>query len=376
MTIKRNAGGAWFMKKDMESKQTREESERVAAAWLLRRADGQWSDAKQAELERWLASSPGNRVSFIRLESIWADTDRLKSIASGFPKGEVPPKGTIEKSPFFTLKQAEADAISEPEFPPVVSTWRVRRDRLAIAAGFLLVLAALMTYSAIVGTGRATYSTSIGGFSTIPTEDGSTIALNTDSRIEIHFSDKERRIELKRGEAFFDVAADPKRPFAVYAKDQKVVALGTKFSVRMESDVVHVAVTEGKVSLQEKSSAVWPIPLEKRKVAQRILLPGNVADIGERLSSVEERSLPRIEQALSWRNGYIALDGTSLAEAVAEFNRYNIRQITIDDTSLEKLQIEGNFRSNNVEGFVRLLEEGFDVKAGREPEGRIVLKKK
>ena len=48
------------------------------------------------------------------------------------------------------------------------------------------------------------------------------------------------------------------------------------------------------------------------------------------------------------------LDGT-LPEAIAEVNRYNIRQMVIGDPSLERLRIGGAFSSNNVEGFLRIL---------------------
>lgn len=356
----------------MENRSTREETERAAAAWILRRAESHWSDADQAGLDRWLAAAPGHRVSYIRLESLWDDTDRLKSIASGFAKEGVPARGAIGLSPFFTMRREEPDP-SIRAASPIRPGSRRRRIIWAAAASLLPVLAGLayLVHAAFEGT---TYSTSIGGISTIPTEDGSVITLNTDSRIEIRFSADERRIELKRGEAFFDVADEPTKPFVVYARHQKVVALGTKFSVRMEPDTVHVAVTEGKVRFQQVDWPFWPAGGETR--APRVLLPGGVAVIAKSHARVDQKPMPKLEQALSWRTGYIEFDGTPLAAAVAEFNRYNIRHLVIGDPSLATRKIEGNFRSSNLDGFVRLLEQGFGIDAVPEEDGRIVLQKR
>lgn len=383
----------------MESRPTREETEKAAAAWLLKRSDPQWSHADQTELDEWLAASPGHRVSFIRLESIWVDTDRLKSIASGFSKGQIPPRGAIEQSPFFTMKQAETkdrdpetEVFSSPDNAPlplageaprvtISKEDRPRRGSFAIAASILLATAVVVTIYSIDYAGRGkSYSTSVGGLSTVPTQDGSVVTLNTDSKIEVRFTAQERRIELKKGEAFFEVAKDPSKPFTVYAGNQRVVAVGTKFSVRLNPNAIHVAVTEGKVRLEERPSILdlprRTQPPENHAGARDGLTAGTVADIAESRISVEQRPIPEIEQTLSWRTGYIVLNGTPLSEAIAEFNRYNTRQLTIGDTSLAMLKVEGNFRSNNLDGFVRLLEEGFEVKAGETGDGRIVLSKK
>lgn len=365
-------GAGYLMRPGMENRSTREETERAAAAWILRRANPHWSDTDQAALDRWLAAAPGHRVSYVRLEAIWDETDRLKSIASGFAKEGVPPRGAIELSPFFTMRREEEDP-STGTASPIRHSPRYRRNVWGAAASLLLVFAGL-AYFVRAALEGATYSTSIGGMATIPMEDGSVVTLNTNSQIEVRFSANERRIELKKGEAFFDVADEPAKPFVVHARGQRVVALGTKFSVRMEPDTVRVAVTEGKVSFQR---ADWPFWSVSRKTGiPRVLSPGGVAMIAKSRARVDQEPMPKLEQALSWRSGYIELDGTPLAEAVAEFNRYNIRHLVIGDPALATRKIEGNLRSNNLDGFVRLLEQGFGISAVPEADDRIVLRKR
>jgi transmembrane sensor len=362
----------------MESKSTREETENAAAAWLLRRGDAQWTGADQIELDRWLAASVGHRVSFMRLQAIWSDTERLKSVSAGLAKGQIPPRGAIEQSPFFTIKRRDAlempDTVALPLPRESAGAGTSAAQRLhgvrkmrALAASVVLAFgAAAILYASGYLNRSSTFETPIGGVSTVPIEDGSIVTLNTDSEMEVRFSDRERRIKLKRGEAFFDVAKDRQRPFVVYAGERRVVAVGTKFSVRLNSNAVRVAVTEGRVRLEERA------PLER----STNLAAGAVADIEHSHVEVKRQTIAAIEQTLGWRAGYVIFDETPLAEAVAEFNRYNERQIVIDDPSLQAIRVEGNFRATNINGFVRLLEQGFRVRAEQAQDGKVVLSRK
>ena len=83
-------------------------------------------------------------------------------------------------------------------------------------------------------------------------------------------------------------------------------------------------------------------------------------------------SIEDAERALDWRDGYLAFRNSTLADAAAEFNRYNARKIVMGDPQTAALRVGGNFRWSNTETFVRLLEQGFPVRAEREPD-RIVL---
>src|SRR6202040_1387699 len=94
------------------------------------------------------------------------------------------------------------------------------------------------------------YRTAIGGIAAISMKDGSTVTLNTNSEIRVALNETERRVDLERGEAFFEVAKDHNRPFIVRVGDQRVIAVGTKFSVRREPNHVRVVVTEGRVRLE------------------------------------------------------------------------------------------------------------------------------
>jgi transmembrane sensor len=88
---------------------------------------------------------------------------------------------------------------------------------------------------------------------------------------------------------------------------------------------------------------------------------------------VQDEALPEVEERLSWRLGFVVFHETRLSDAVAELNRYNERQIVIDDPTLGSMRIGGHFRSNNAEGFVRLIAEALPIRV-EEQNSRIVLR--
>jgi len=194
--------------------------------------------------------------------------------------------------------------------------------------------------------------------------DGSKVTLNTNSEIRVAVTETERRVTLDKGEAFFEVAKDPRRPFVVHAGDKQIVAVGTKFSVRRDADAVRVVVTEGRVRL-ERSSASGAAPLAQ-------LSAGTIARAAGAGTLVQEKPLDEAEEFLSWRTGFLVFRDTTLGDAVAEFNRYNMHKIVIEDPAVAAMHVGGSFRSTNVDAFVRLLQEGFQIHVDQRDE-QIVL---
>jgi transmembrane sensor len=341
----------------MENSLRVEVVEQEAAEWLLRRDSAQWSTEDDAKLREWLQASLNHRVAFMRLSSVWKETARLKSVAAGLSVGQVPSVGAMEQSCFFVSKRREVPA--ENSIGGESRAGFIKLKWLAAAGIVLAITAGIAAY--VEGPRSPEYRTPVGGLANFPLDDGSKITLNTNSQITLALTEKERRVNLEQGEAFFDVAKDPVRPFVVYANDQRVVAVGTRFSVRLKPESVQVAVTEGRVRLEKQPSL--------------LLTPGMVVEAKDRRVSVLQQPLAQVEQQLSWRAGYVVLRKAALGEAVAEFNRYNRRQLVIEDAQLAEIRVGGNFQSSNIDGFVRLLQEGFGVRA-EQRDDRIILKRR
>jgi transmembrane sensor len=222
------------------------------------------------------------------------------------------------------------------------------------------------------------YTTPIGGTEAVRLADGSRVVLNTDTSLHVLFSARERKIRLDRGEAFFEDTEDVARPFIVYVGDKRVRAVGTQFDVRRyTSDDVGVVVAQGRVRL---TMPQHPNPAGPRSgnippLTAALLRAGDVARASKTEIAVRMDTSAGVEQLLSWREGYISFDDTPLSEAVAEFNRYNRRKLVIADQSVAGIKIGGNFRSNNEDAFVALLQAGFAVHAERSGD-EVILKSK
>lgn len=324
----------------MESNKQIEER---ALGWLARRDSGNWGDAEQGALSEWLGASTAHRVAFLRLEAGWERSARLKALNAGTEPGTVPPPGHWRGSPFFERGLAAKSAHS------LVKVFRPRFAAMA-ASLVLAVGAALLLKPFLFGED---YSTPVGGVASIPLSDGSRITLNTASKIRVALTSEERHIELEKGEAFFEVAKDAARPFVVEAGEQRVIAVGTQFSVRRDGHEVKVVVTDGKVRVERRDG----------DTDTKLLAAGAVAHTANEAILVLHGSQHEAEEALSWRRGYLNFDETSLADAVAEFNRYTSRKIRIEDPKLAALKISGKFRSTNSDDFIHLLRSGFRIQA-------------
>ncbi len=189
-------------------------------------------------------------------------------------------------------------------------------------------------------------------------DDGTLVELNRGARIAAAFTAAERRVRLEHGEALFTVAKNPARPFVVEAAGVTVRAIGTAFNVRIAAAGVDVLVTEGRVQLERPTAPLAAPPL--LDAGQRVTIPFAGPPPPAAAVSREE-----IERALGWQPRLLEFVSTPLAEVAAEFNRRNRVQLVIADEALRALPIGASFRSDNLDGFVRLLEASFGIKADR-----------
>lgn len=337
--------------------------ERTAAAWLAHRDSGQWSPADQSAFDAWLAEDTAHQVAYLRLQAAWREAGRLKVLKAGGDSSHVPERGAWLRSPYFHPPLRERRRADRA---------RNRAQRIAwggAAATAVLALAlacAFWWWQSLGQTRHGAWHTALGGQLVVHLADGSTATLGSDSTLRAALTRHERDLDLVRGEAFFEVAKDHTRPFVVHAGAYQVIAVGTRFDVRRDEGGMRVVVTRGVVRLQSaRDPAQAPTELPAGSIAQ--VTGGHV--------SVQHASLDRVVQYLSWRDGYVVLHGTPLDEAVREFNRYNARKIVIADPSLDDLKVGGNFRLDNSEAFVRLVQEVFPVHA-EERGDRIVLSRR
>jgi len=366
-----------------------------AAALLAKRDSGHWTALDQARLDEWINASTARRIAVLRLESVWDEARRLRALSAGLRPGNVPPPGAWKRSPFFDSQSSLTAGEQLPQsrtlpvdLPPSESELRSVQDatptlshstavllhnnsqaprsgwkglRRSIAATVLLAVVGTLYlwFSAVSGGDR--YTTPIGTIASISLRDGSSVTLNTATEVRVQLTAQVRYIRLDHGEAYFDVAHDPNRPFVVQVGHKRIIAVGTKFAVRRNGENVRVVVTEGKVRVESVDAS--HVAKGDGKFGQVFVTPGSIANAADVGILVEKKELSSVEDDLSWRRGYLTFHNTPLADVVQEFNRYNAHKLTIEDSQLAALRISGTFRAVNYEAFVRVLNDGFAIHA-------------
>jgi transmembrane sensor len=258
------------------------------------------------------------------------------------------------------------DALVADSDQPSEAPFLTRRKWLAAGLGSSMaaVLAGGLGFSRWMGQHVATER---GEIRRLPLGDGSVATIDSDSDLHVALGDEVRRITLAKGQAWFQVAKDHRRPFIVDAGLAQARAIGTAFSVSHTDKGVQIAVTEGTVATWAKDGGG----------SMTILKAGDFATFeGGALVPVTGNAPQVIERALAWRMGEIALEGDTLRDAVVRFNRYNAQQLIIVDESLANEKLIGLFRIDNPAGFARTLAASLDVTVTVTPDAIRLSRKK
>ena len=334
---------------------TAQDIESQASEWLVR-LETTPSEDIQAEFAHWLESDPRHKAAYLRLERGWRRADRLKNLR--------PLDGTINENVLDTFPQGqEPGSLAEAGEAPVTVSRR-RTPWLAAAAALAIIAIGPIMWFVGSHMGWQTYKTQLGGLERISLEDGSTATLNTNTQLRVRLTKERREVVLDRGEAMFSVAHDPHRPFDVKAAETVVRAVGTSFSVRLHDQTqVDVIVKEGRVAIDPPDDSL------NIKLAQSVSLPhistlaaGETVRVRARKLDFQRIDTADMTRKLAWTQGRLWFDRVTLAEAVAEFNRYNRRQLVIDDPGVAELRIGGAFDATDLDSFVAALGT-FGIKA-------------
>ena len=284
-----------------------------SAEWAVRLHAGPLSAEDRRALDEWLAADSRHPGALLRAQAIWLDLDRIGALAAGRPVEETPSKPRMSRTSML---------------------------RIAAAVVALTVGAAAWWAHAFR---PSVYSSDVGEIRRVRLQDGSSMMLNTATRVTVRMDESHREIRLDEGEGLFEVAKDPARPFIVRAGNVSIRALGTVFSVRAIDRQVNVTVTEGLVELIDLG--------QKDSTPKRIGVNEHATVTQVRRVEVTPVAPAQAEQRLAWREGMVGFDGETLSYAVTEMNRHNRRHIVIDSPDLAARPIVGLFRADDPENF-------------------------
>ncbi|WOH38721.1 FecR domain-containing protein [Thalassotalea fonticola] len=321
---------------------------RESADWLAKMDGDNMDQAEKLALKNWLNESPEHAIALKNHMSMWDDmTEVLNDSGESFM----------------------AEATNPEYFSWLRNVFSPKPVMLAMSCMFLLILSGVLIVSpwSARNVETAFYLTNVGVQQSYQLSDGSTALLNTDSRIEIEFSDGQRIVRLQQGEAMFDVAHDKDRPFIVYAAGSAVRAVGTEFVVRLASENILVTVTEGTVELsqrenmaksnEEKSSsvAVKPEPMLLHQGEQAEYVVENATFVAKQINETQ------INEQLSWLDGQLVFKEERLENVIKEINRYLDTDILILSPKLKDIPISGRFQIGETEALLEAIEITFDI---------------
>jgi transmembrane sensor len=325
--------------------------ELAAAEWLVKHDRG-FTPAEQDEYFQWLAADPRHGEWLALHRTTWQE---LNALAQWRPEHSTEPNPDLLAPTTFNRHRAR-----------VVWFWS---GALAAAAGLALVFTVWNQPKVAAPLANEPAQLTAQAYERRVLEDGSIIELNRGTRLVVDYTTGERRVRLLQGEALFTVAKSAARPFIVHVAGIDVRAIGTAFNVRLGAENVEVLVTQGRVqvappvreSALAANLAASLIPV--LEAGDSVIVP--LAPTNMDVLQVIRVNEDEVARQLAWQPKLLDFQSTPLAEVVAEFNRHGGLQLIIADAALESLPIVLSFRSDNVEGFVRLLELTADVRAER-----------
>lgn len=368
-----------------------------ASAWLaVLHGPNRTGDAERG-FKEWLRKSPQHSRAFEEATTVWEESKAVRehvarryafddSVRSTRRSQPPPTSSRIQSNP--TQPRPSPSGRGEPRAAQSISSATQSRPaqsrptqlRWAAAACVLAVIAA--------GVGAWAYlhdpeiSTQIGEQRILTLDDGSQVTLNTNSSIVVKYDEAQRRIELRSGEALFEVAKRNGWPFIVTSANHDIQALGTTFAVRLDdNDRSAITLIEGKVRVTDRDGGSGPSDDEAAATALASTsasgATGNTAitlSPGERLSfSGGEVSphldKPPLDRVLAWKNREVALDNAPLTEAIAEMNRYSRVRLVAEGAGTGDIRVTGLFRAGDSMSFARAVAEVYRLEvteAGRE----------
>jgi transmembrane sensor len=396
-----------------DSPRVRDEIRREASSWFVELNENPQDQTIREGFDRWLRRSPEHVHAFLQISAHWEegtprpgalvesvdDLIALAKLDSNLVR-LAPQGGTISAA-------AEERAIHEASGTPQMKTagvhaqqfWRQRR--FALAASFLLsVVAGALVWQQSF---RGVYSTGIGEQRSLTLTDGSTVDLNSRSRIRVRYAQEERHIDLLEGQALFHVAKNRLQPFVVQSGSTQVRAVGTQFDVYRKENGTIVTVVEGRVAVipvtpsratadesAEQSTAAHlttsgrPVESKTHELAatgaedEVFLDAGEQITLGPRpaVNVASARPEPAdIEAVTAWTQHRLIFRGAPLSEVVSEFNRYSERPMIITDAEISATRISGSFSSSDPADLLRFLREvgAYDV---RETPSQVAISRK
>lgn len=309
------------------------EIEDAATIWAAKAERGLTAEDR-AELDRWLEGDSRRLGAFVRAQAAWIHAERAMALGRMPEPADTP--------------LAEASPPDEPQH-------RTLSRRMILGGGGALAASLAAAYVAAVDRYR-TLESGVGEIRRITLKGGTTLTLDTDTRVDVAISSNDRKLELVRGKLFLDVMRWD-LPLVVRAGGLLLETAEGAFALHSLAKAPIVAlVTKGTLMVSQSQSMFG----QRRTIAVErdhalTLSPGDQL----LASAVRPVAGAQREQLLAWREGMLAFGGELLADAVRAFDRYGSTRIVVVDPELARQKVTGLFKADDPTGFARAVAASF-----------------
>lgn len=327
-----------------------------ASTWFVELSEGHLTDKTREQFSDWLRASPEHVRAYLQISALWEDAPLLG-------KGAEDVEALIAR----TRAAGNVVRVGTDRRPSSVRSRRfVTPLRSALAASLVLVAIGITFWL----QQRGVYETAIGEQRLLTLADGSTIELNAQSRVRVHFTAAERSIDLLEGQVLFHVTHDTARPFIVHSGAASVRAVGTQFDVDRRSGETIVTVVEGRVAVLPDSPLQPMSANALDSSAPSISAPdfaltgpggahGLLLTAGEQVTlTAKAASRPTrtdVAAAIAWTQRKLVFASSPLTQVADEYNRYHQKRIVIRDRRLASFLVSGVFSATDSRAFVAFL---------------------
>lgn len=331
-----------------------------AAYWLAKMDSGLVEPQEFKDFLRWKRADPQNAVAYIELSNIFSDADSSSA---------------NNRATHVNDAAALKPALARDKNISTQGRYLTFSLKISIAASVLIGLFVLLVSGLPLNSQTPQQSldlmTQIGEQHNTVLKDGSQILLNTQSQVKVRFKESERSVHLVSGEAHFDVAHDPKRPFRVYTPHGNVSAVGTAFSINLVDQELAVTVTEGRIAVSSADAygRQKNRPLAMVDAGHQVRVSNDVPQV----NSIDTRAM---EKQIAWHSGLLIFDGDSLTSVIAQISRYTDKHFVIADENIGQVKIGGQFRTTEIEGLLESLDSGFGISAHYTKDNKVLLSRK
>lgn len=325
-----------------------------AAEWFIANQDPAPDHSQRAAFIAWLKSSPIHIEEYLGVALVARDLrkatdDSDEAMASLLEQARDDAAGRVIAMPALKMRELPGQYFAHS-----------RRWAMAAAAIVAAVFLAWWLSGDHSGAQSQRYATRHGEQSLQRLADGSTLNLNTDTAVEVKFDEGSRRVRLEAGQAFFTVAHGDPRRFRVLANETEIVAVGTRFDVRLKGRSTVLTVVEGQVDVRAGArQGAAPGRVMRVAAGYRLQIDGDVMPAqSERVDA---------EGAVAWLQRKIVFEREPLGEVTDEFNRYGVVQFVIEDAGLRALPVSGVFNAYDTDSFAAFLASLEGIRVERTP---------